>query len=386
MKKRQVYLDYAATTPVDPRVVKAMGPYWGKFVGNTMSMHSQGMKASAAVEKTREIIAKFIGAETEEIVFTGSATESNNLALKGVAEANPLKKKILISSIEHDCVAESAKWLAGKGYETKEIPVKRSGLIDFEWLEKELTEKVLLVSVIHGNNEIGTIQDIGRIGEMCREKGVLFHTDASQSFGKVLINVQEMEIDLLTASSHKIYGPKGVAILYVRNGVAINPILHGGGHEGGLRSSTVNVPLIVGMGKTVEISRKVEKSENRKVERLRDKLIKGILDKVEDCWLNGDPKNRLLNNVNISFARVEGEGLMLELDRRGIAVSTGSACSSRSLEPSHVLLAMGLTAPEAHGSIRFSLGRWTTEAEINYVLKVMPEVVSKLRKISPFKT
>jgi cysteine desulfurase len=259
-------------------------------------------------------------------------------------------------------------------------------LIDFEWLEKELTEKVLLVSVIHGNNEIGTIQDIGRIGEMCREKGVLFHTDASQSFGKVLINVQEMEIDLLTASSHKIYGPKGVAILYVRNGVAINPILHGGGHEGGLRSSTVNVPLIVGMGKTVEISRKVEKSENRKVERLRDKLIKGILDKVEDCWLNGDPKNRLLNNVNISFARVEGEGLMLELDRRGIAVSTGSACSSRSLEPSHVLLAMGLTAPEAHGSIRFSLGRWTTEAEINYVLKVMPEVVSKLRKISPFKT
>jgi len=385
MKKRLVYLDYAATTPVDPRVVKVMEPYWEKFVGNTMSLHSQGMRASAAVEKAREIIARSIGAETEEIVFTGSATESNNLALKGVAEANPLKKKILISSIEHDCVVESAKWLAGKGYEVKEIPVFRSGLIDYEWLGKEISEDVLLVSVIHGNNEVGTIQDIGRIGNLCRGKGVLFHTDASQSFGKVPIDVKKMEIDLLTASSHKIYGPKGVAILYVQNGVAINPILHGGGHEGGLRSSTVNVPAIVGMGKAVEISQKVRISEGQNIRKLRDKLIKEILEGVEDCWLNGDAKNRLPNNVNISFARVEGEGLMLELDRRGISVSTGSACSSRSLEPSHVLLAMGLMASEAHGSIRFSLGRWTTESEINNVLKVVPEVVNKLRKISPFK-
>jgi len=385
MKKRLVYLDYAATTPVDPRVIAAMEPYWGKFVGNTMSLHSQGMRASAAVEKVREIIARSIGAETEEIVFTGNATESNNLALKGVAEANPLKKKILISSIEHDCVVESAKWLAGKGYEIKEIPVNRDGLIDFEWLGRELTEEVLLVSVIHGNNEVGTIQDIGRIGSLCRAKGVLFHTDASQSFGKVLIDVKEMEIDLLTASSHKIYGRKGVAILYIRNGVAINPILHGGGHEGGVRSSTVNVPAIVGMGKAVEVYQNIRISEGQNIRKLRDKLIKGILDKVEDCWLNGDAKNRLPNNVNISFVRVEGEGLLLELDVRGIEVSTGSACSSRSLEPSHVLLAMGLTAPEAHGSIRFSLGRWTTEAEINYVLRVVPEVVAKLRKMSPFK-
>jgi len=385
MKKRLVYLDYAATTPVDPRVIAAMEPYWGKFVGNTMSLHSQGMRASAAVEKVREIIARSIGAETEEIVFTGNATESNNLALKGVAEANPLKKKILISSIEHDCVVESAKWLAGKGYEIKEIPVNRDGLIEFEWLGRELTEEVLLVSVIHGNNEVGTIQDIGRIGSLCRAKGVLFHTDASQSFGKVLIDVKEMEIDLLTASSHKIYGPKGVAILYIRNGVAINPILHGGGHEGGVRSSTVNVPAIVGMGKAVEVCQNIRISEGQNIRKLRDKLIKGILDKVEDCWLNGDAKNRLPNNVNISFGRVEGEGLLLELDVRGIEVSTGSACSSRSLEPSHVLLAMGLTAPEAHGSIRFSLGRWTTEAEINYVLRVVPEVVAKLRKMSPFK-
>jgi cysteine desulfurase len=385
MKKRQVYLDYAATTPVDLRVIKAMEPYWGKYIGNTMSLHLQGQVASAAVEKVRENIAKFIGAEAEEIVFTGSATESNNLTLKGVAEANSQKRKILISAIEHDCVVESVKWLSGRGYVVKEIPVNRDGLIDFEWFTRELTEDVLLVSVIHGNNEVGTIQDIGRVGSMCREKGVIFHTDASQSFGKVPIEVSEMKIDLLTASSHKIYGPKGAAILYVRNGVVINPILHGGGHEGGLRSSTVNVPAIVGMGKAVEISRKVLKSESLRVGKLRDKLVKGILDRVEDCWLNGDSKNRLSNNANISFARVEGEGLLLELDRKGIEVSTGSACSSRSLEPSHVLLAMGLTAPEAHGSIRFSLGRWTTAAEINYVLEVVSQVVAKLRKISPFK-
>lgn len=382
---KKIYLDYAATTPVDPRVVKEMIPYFTEKFGNTMSIHSFGQEAKQALEESREVVAGLMGAKSSEIIFTGSATESNNLALKGVAEANPLKKKILISSIEHDCVVESAKWLAGKGYEIKEIPVNRDGLIDFEWLGRELTEEVLLVSVIHGNNEVGTIQDIGRIGSLCRAKGVLFHTDASQSFGKVLIDVKEMEIDLLTASSHKIYGPKGVAILYIRNGVAINPILHGGGHEGGVRSSTVNVPAIVGMGKAVEVCQNIRISEGQNIRKLRDKLIKGILDKVEDCWLNGDAKNRLPNNVNISFARVEGEGLLLELDVRGIEVSTGSACSSRSLEPSHVLLAMGLTAPEAHGSIRFSLGRWTTEAEINYVLRVVPEVVAKLRKMSPFK-
>ena len=305
--------------------------------------------------------------------------------MKGVAEANPDKKKIIISAIEHDCVRNSAIWLRGRGYKVVMLPVDRKGFIDFEELKKEIDETTLLVSVIHGNNEVGTIQDIGKIGTLCREIGVYFHTDASQSFGKVPIDVKKMKIDLLTASSHKIYGPKGAAVLYVREGVKINPIIHGGGHEGGLRSATVNVAAIVGMGKAVEISQKVYKVESEKLERLRNKLIKGILETIPDCWLNGDSKERLVNNVNISFERVEGESMLMELDSRGIMCSTGSACSSNSLAPSHVLLAMGLNAPEAHGSLRFSLGRWTSEADINYVLKKLPVVVKKMRQISPFK-
>ena len=384
MKKRFVYLDYAATTPVDPRVVRVMLPYFNLNFANTMSLHQSGMKAAEAVEKARDIIAKFIKAENEEIVFTGSATESNNLALKGLAEANPDKNKIIISTTEHDCVRNSAIWLRGKGYKVVMIPVNRKGFIDFEVLKKEADKDTLVVSVIHGSNEVGTIQDIKKIGELCREREIYFHTDASQSFGKIPIDVKVMKIDLLTASSHKIYGPKGAAILYVREGVKINPIMHGGGHEGGLRSSTVNVPAIVGMGKAVEIL-KNSKAENLKIEKLRDKLIKGVLSSIDDCWLNGDEKERLPNNANFSFERVEGEALLMELSNRGIMCSTGSACSSNSLEPSHVLLALGLSAPEAHGSLRFSLGRWTSEADINYVLKILPIVVKKMRKMSPFK-
>jgi len=264
------------------------------------------------------------------------------------------------------------------------LPVDKKGFINFEVLKKEADESTLVVSIIHGSNEMGTIQDIKKIGELCRKKGIYFHTDASQSFGKVPIDVKEMKIDLLTASSHKIYGPKGAAILYVREGVKINPIMHGGGHEGGLRSSTVNVPAIVGMGKAVEIL-KNSKAENLKIKNLRDKLIKGILTTIDDCWLNGDEKERLNNNVNISFERVEGESILMELSNRGIMCSTGSACSSNNLEPSHVLLAMGLSSPEAHGSLRFSLGRWTSETDVNYVLKILPIVLKKMRKMSPFK-
>lgn len=390
MKKRKVYLDYAATTPVDPRVVKAMLPYFGKIYGNTMSLHQMGMKTSEAVEKVRKTVADFIGAEEEEIIFTGSATESNNLVLKGLAEANPQKRKILISAIEHDCVVESAKWLKGKGYEVKKIPVDRVGVVDLDFIKNNIDDNTLVVSVIHGNNEIGTIQDLEKIGKICREKGVYFHTDASQSLGKVAIDVKMMEIDLLTGSGHKIYGPKGAAFLYVKKGIRIAPLLHGGGHENGLRSSTVNAPAIVGLGKAIEI---IEKSrhggqasaENLKMRKLRDELIEGILKTIPDCFVNGPRENRLVNNVNISFRRVEGEGMLLELDAYGIACSTGSACSSRTLEPSAVLLAIGLKAEEAHGSLRFSLGRWTTKAEIDYVLKVLPIVVERFRKMSPFK-
>jgi len=383
--KRSVYLDYAATTPVDPGVVKAMLPYFGKYIGNSMSLHQQGMKVAEAVEKTRRIVAKILNAEGEEIVFTGSATESNNLALKGVAEANPNKKKIIISSIEHDCVEKSAQSLAKKGYKIVRIGVDKNGIINFDELKKAIDKETLLVSIIHGNNEVGTIQDLKKIGELCSKNGVYFHTDASQSFGREKIDVKEMKIDLLTASAHKIYGPKGVAVLYVRNGVKINPILDGGGHEGGLRSSTVNVPAIVGLGKAGDIMIKKIKKENFKIKKLRDKLIGGILAKVSDCWLNGPKINRLANNVNISFDRVEGESLLLELNAKGIMCSTGSACSSNSLEPSRVLMAMGLTEPEAHGSLRFSLGRRTSDKDINYVLKILPKVVEKIRKISPFK-
>jgi cysteine desulfurase len=382
--KKSYYFDYAATTPVDPRVIKAMMPYFDQKIGNTMSLHQFGMEASEAVEKVREKLAIYIGAKADEIVFTASATESNNLALKGVAEANPQKKKIIISAIEHDCVLKSALWLEKKGYQVLKAPVDKYGIIDIDWLTKNIDKKTLLVSIIHANNEVGTIQDLKKIGNICRERGAYFHTDASQSFGKEEINVEEMKIDLLTASSHKIYGPKGAATLYVREGVSINPILHGGGHEGGLRSSTVNVPAIVGMGKAVEILIK-SKAENLKTKKLRDYLIKNILKTIDNCWLNGHPTKRLANNVNISFAKVEGESLLLELSDKGIMCSTGSACSSSSLEPSHVLLAMGLTAPEAHGSLRFSLGRYTSKKEIDYLLKVLPGVVTKIRKISPFK-
>ncbi|MFA6007136.1 MAG: cysteine desulfurase family protein [Candidatus Shapirobacteria bacterium] len=384
MRKQNVYLDYAATTPVDLRVLKVMLPYFDRYYGNTMSLHAEGVRTSEAVERARETIAKALNADSEEIVFTGSATESNNLVLKGLAEANPEKKKIIISSIEHDCIRNSAIWLRGKGYKVIMLPVDKKGFIDFEILKKEADKDTLVVSIIHGSNEVGTIQDIGRIGELCRERGIYFHTDASQSFGKIPIDVKTMKIDLLTASSHKIYGPKGVAILYVREGVKINPIMHGGGHEGGLRSSTVNVAAIVGLGKAVEIMEK-SKAENLKIEKLRNKLIKSILESIDDCWLNGDEKKRLSNNVNISFERVEGESLLMELSNKGIMCSTGSACSSNNLAPSHVLLAMGLSAPEAHGSLRFSLGRFTTESDINYVLKMLPIVVKKMRKMSPFK-
>lgn len=386
MKKQKIYLDYAATTPVDSRVLKAMIPYFNQNYGNSMSLHEYGFKSSEAVERSRMIIAKALNASDDEIVFTGSATESNNLALKGLVEANPNKRKLIISSIEHDCVRNSAIWLRGKGYKVVMLPVDKKGFIDFEELKKEIDEDTLVVSIIHGSNEMGTIQDIKKIGELCRDKGVYFHTDASQSFGKIAIDVKDMKIDLLTASSHKIYGPKGVAILYVREGIKINPIMHGGGHEGNLRSSTVNVPAIVGMGKAVELCVKNMKAENERLTKLRDKLIKGVLSTIDDCWLNGDEKKRLSNNVNISFERVEGESILMELSNRGIMCSTGSACSSNNLEPSHVLLAMGLSSPEAHGSLRFSLGRYTTESEINYMLKTLPVVLKKMRKMSPFKT
>lgn len=384
-RKNKIYLDYAATTPVDSRVIKAMLAYFDRKFGNTMSIHSFGREAKVALEKSRETIAELIKAKRKEIIFTGSATESNNLALKGVTLANKEKgRHIIVSSIEHPCVMKSAEWLENQGFEVTKIPVDKYGIVKIDELKKAIRKDTVLVSIIHASNEIGTIQPIEKIGRICRDEGVFFHTDAVQSFGKIDIDVNKMNIDLLTASSHKMYGPKGVACLYIREGVLIEPILHGGGHEFGLRSSTVNIPAIVGFAKAVEICKKEMHKEQKRLSRLRDKLIKNILKTIPYSYLNGHPKKRLPNNVNIWFSFIEGESLVIELDLFGIAVSTGSACSSAKLEPSYVLMATGLLPEQAQGSLRLSLGRWTKEKDINYVLKVLPAVIKRLRKISPF--
>lgn len=385
-KIKNIYLDYAATTPVDPRVLKAMLPYFTEKFGNSSSLHSFGQEAKEDLEKSRETIANSLGAKPEEIIFTSSATESNNLALKGVAFANKNRgKHIIISSIEHDCVFNSAKWLQKEGFDVQIITVDKYGFVSTEEIKKTIRNDTILISIIHANNEIGTIQPIEEIGRICRERGVFFHTDAAQSFGKMPFNVNKMQIDLLTASSHKIYGPKGAAILYVREGVRIEPILHGGGHEFGLRASTINVPAIVGFAKAAEICQKEMKKEGQRLIKLRDKLINNIFKKIPLSSLNGHPKSRLPNNINLRFAFVEGESIVMQLDSYGVAASTGSACSSAKLEPSRTLLAIGLKPQEAHGSLRLSLGRWTTEKDINYVIKILPKIIEELRKISPFK-
>jgi len=384
--KKKVYLDYAATTPVDPRVLKAMKPYFTEKFGNTMSLHSFGQEAKRALEESRETVADLMGANPQEIIFTSSATESNNLALKGIAFANKGRKKhIIISSIEHHCIMETAKWLETQGFRVTKLKVDKYGLVDPEDVKKAIKKDTILVSVMHANNEIGTIEPIEKIGKICREREVLFHTDAAQSFGKIPIDVKKMNIDLMTVSSHKMYGPKGAAALFIRKGIKITPLLHGGGHERGLRSSTVNVAAIVGFAKACEICKEEMKKEAQRLTRLRDKLIEGVLEKIPKSYLNGHPKKRLPNNANFSFDFVEGESLVIQLDLLGISASTGSACSTEKLEPSHVLLAIGLPPQRAHGSLRLSLGRWTTTDDIDYVLKILPKVIEKLRKISPFK-
>ncbi len=414
---KKIYLDYAATTPVDKRVAKAMEPFLSEKFGNTMSLHSFGQEAKFVLDQSRQVLADMISAKPNEIIFTGSATESNNLALKGIAFNMPKSRyarHIIISSIEHPCIIESAEWLKSQGFEITKLPVDKYGMVNPKDIEREIKPETILVSVIHASNEIGTIQKIAEIGKICRKKGVYFHTDASQSFGKIPIDVKKMNIDLLTASSHKIYGPKGAGLLYVREGIKIVPLLHGGGQENGLRSSTVNVPAIVGFAKAAEICKKEMRPkgypENKRLTSLRDKLIKSVL-KIKNSHLNGSPptnfevkaggrklglypasklvggksQNRLANNANFWFDFIEGESLIMQLDLEGIACSTGSACSSFKLEPSHVLLATGLKPQEAHGSLRVSLGRFTTEKEVDQLIEVLPKIIKKIRKISPFK-
>ena len=384
---KRIYLDYGATTPADPRVVKAMAPYFTKKFGNTMSLHSFGQEAKQALEESREKVAALLGAKANEIIFTGSATESNNLALKGIAFANRKRgNHIITSPIEHPCIIESSEWLEEQGFEVTRLKVDKYGMVNPKDVEAAIKKETILVSIIHASNEIGTIQPIAEIGKVIKLKSkIYFHTDAAQSFGKVPIDVNKMNIDLLTTSSHKMYGPKGVGCLFVRQGTNIQPFLHGGGQEAGLRSSTVNVPAIVGFAKACELCQKEMAKEALRVSKLRDKLIKGILNKISGSHLNGHPIKRLPNNANVWFDYIEGESMVIQLDLEGIAASTGSACSSAKLEPSHVLLALGLKHEQAHGSLRMTLGRWNKESDISYVLKVLPGIIKNLRKISPFK-
>ncbi len=388
-----VYLDHAATTPMDPEVIKEINKHFRDFFGNASSLHTYGQKALKSLQHSREIIATFINAEPNEIFFTSSGTESNNLAIKGIAFKNQnLANHIITSKIEHHAILHPCQYLERHGFNVTYLDVDKYGLIDLEQLVRSITDKTILISVMFANNEIGTIEPIKEIGKIAKKHNILFHTDAVQAFGKLPIDVKGMNIDLLSASAHKIYGPKGVGLLYIKGGGKkkgmgkyIEPLLHGGGHENGMRSGTENVPGIAGFAKAVELCKQNMKEEARRLTYFRIKIINMILEKIEDSFLNGHIIKRLPNNISLGFKYVEGESLVLSLDLEGIAVSTGSACSSKSLEPSHVLLAIGLKPEEAHGSLRITLGRFTTEEEVNYFLEKIPDIIKRLRKISPLK-
>lgn len=382
---KKIYMDYAATTPVDPEVLKAMLPYFTEHYGNPSSLHAFGQQARAAMEEAREGIASFLGAKTAEIVFTSGGTESNNFAVKGVAYANRKKGNHIITSvIEHHAITEPCHFLEKQeGFTVTYLPVDQYGLVDPDDVRKAITDKTILVSIMHANNEIGTIQPIAEIGKITREKGIYFHTDAVQTLGHLPFTVDELNIDLLSASAHKLYGPKGVGLLYIRQGTRIMPFMHGGEQENRRRASTHNVPGIVGFGRAVEVAKKNLQHELTEITRLRDRLIAGILGSIDSTRLNGHPTKRLPNNVNVSIEYVEGEGMLLSLDMMGMACSTGSACSSTSLEPSHVLTAIGLDHEHAHGSLRFSLGKYNTDEDIDALLEKLPQVVKRLRAMSP---
>ncbi len=384
MQKR-VYLDNAATTCPDDRLLDVMLPYFNREFGNSSSLHSYGVEAKNILDLSREQLSSFIGAAPGELIFTSGGTESNNFAIKGIAFANRNKgNHIIVSSIEHDCVLNACKWLEGFGFFVTYLPVDSQGIIDLDYLERAINPKTILVSVMHANNEIGTIEPVDEIGRICRAREVLFHSDACQSFGKIPLNVQKSNIDLLTINSHKIYGPKGVGALYVRKGTAIAPLLHGGGQENGLRSSTENIPGIVGFVKAAELCMAEMEKETIRLTGLRSKFTNFLFDKFENAYVNGHRTKRLPGHVNFSFHGLEGETirLLLLLDELGIAVSAGSACSSNhGSNASHVLQAIGLNPLEARGGIRVSFGRFTTESEIDYCIGALKQSIPELTTI-----
>jgi len=384
MSNRFVYLDHSATTPVKPEVWEEMAPYFSRKFGNASSVYSIGRESRAAVEAARARVARALGADDKEIYFTSGGTESDNWALKGVAYTNRKKgSHIITTSIEHHAILNICDYLAKEGIEITYLPVDKRGLVDPRQVEEAIRPETILISVMFANNEIGTIQPVKAIGEIARSKGIYFHTDAVQAVGNVRIDVEDMNIDMLSLSAHKFYGPKGTGVLYIRKGVEISSLMQGGSHEMGRRAGTENVPGIVGLGKAIELADSQLEEHNGRLLKMRERLIDGILEQVPFVRFNGDREKRLPGNANITFQYVEGESILLMLDMKGIAVSTGSACASGSLDPSHVLLALGMSHEEAHGSIRMTLGDDNTDEDIDYVLETLPPVIERLRKMSP---
>jgi cysteine desulfurase len=381
---RKVYLDHAGTTLLHPEVYSLMCEFMKNTFGNPSSIHSFGREAKKWVDEARQQVADLIGSKAGEIIFTSGGTEADNLAIIGAAAARHKKgNHIITSSIEHPAVLNTCKHLAKIGFEVTFLPVDQYGLVNPEELCKAIRPETILISIMHANNEIGTIEPIDELSKIAREHGVLFHTDAVQTTGKIPVNVNALGVDLLTLSSHKIYGPKGVGALYKRKGVRLQPVVYGGGQESNSRSGTENTIGIVGFGKAAEIAARDLDSELNRIRELRDKLVQGIKERIPDVKYNGHPERRLPHNVNFSFSYVEGESMLLSLDMKGIAASSGSACSSSNLQPSHVLTAIGLPYELIHGSLRMTLGRMNNAADIDYVLEVLPGVVSKLRSFSP---
>jgi cysteine desulfurase len=378
-------MDHGAGMPLDSKVFEAMKPYFFEDYGNPSSSHSFGNITKAALASSREKVADLVVAEKpQEVIFTSGGTESNNLAIKGVALRNKAKgNHIITTAIEHISVINICKYLQKQGFEVTSIPVDKQGVVNLEKLKDAVNDKTILISVQYANGEIGTIQPIKEIGKIAQENNIAFHVDAVAAAGQVPINVKEENIDLLSLSSNDMYGSKGVGALYIKKGTKIQPIIQGGGQERGLRSGTENIPGIVGMGKAAEIAKMEMKSESKRLAQVRDKLIKDVLGKIEYSFLNGHPIKRLPNNANLRFSYIEGESLILSLDMLGIQVSSGSACTSKTLEASHVLLAMGLAHEEAHGSLVFTLGKQNSEEDVDYVVEVLPNVVKRLRALSP---
>lgn len=380
-----IYLDNNATTPTDERVVEAMFPYFCKKYGNPSSIYKLANESDMAKEEARDKVAKLLNAKPYEIVFTGCGTESDNFAIKGTAFANRKKgNHIITSSIEHHAVLNACKWLEKQGFEVTYIGVDKYGVVNLDELCKAITDKTILISIMHANNEVGTIEPVKEIADIAKDNGIYFHIDAVQTVGKLPIDVNDLSVDLLSMSGHKFYGPKGVGALYIRKGTKIDSLLHGGHHERNRRAGTENVPGIVGLGRASEIAMEEFEEEERRVKKLRDRLEKGLMEKIDDVIINGHPERRLPSTLNICIKYVEGESILLQLNHNGIAASSGSACTSGSFEPSHVLTSMGIPPETAHGSLRFSVGRSNTENDIDKVIEVLPPIVEKLREMSPF--